>query len=67
MGDQEETNSPATPHFQLASPTVRTGRTWRFNLPIPQGVKTISLVATDAGAGRFKDVADWVDAGFIVF
>jgi nicotinamidase-related amidase len=46
------------------SPTIRTYRHWRFNLPIPAGSKLISLVAMDAGNGRFKDIADWVNAGF---
>ena len=48
------------------SPTIRTWRTWRFNLKIPPGSSTISLVAMDAGNGRFHDIADWVDAGFVV-
>ena len=47
------------------SPTMRTGRSWRFQLKIPPDSEWISLVAMDAGDGRFHDVADWVNAGFL--
>ena len=52
--------------FVDQSPTIRTYRTWRFNIPITPGSKTISLVTMDAGNGRFKDIADWVNAGFVL-
>ena len=44
------------------SPTIRT---WRFNVEIPEGSRVVSLVAMDAGNGRFHDVADWVNTGFV--
>jgi hypothetical protein len=39
---------------------------WFFDVPIPEGARMISLVATDAGDGSREDLADWVDAGFVV-
>ena len=48
------------------SPTIRTGRTWRFRVKIPPGSELISLATMDAGDGRFEDVADWVRAGFLL-
>jgi len=39
---------------------------WRFDVPIPEGSRRISLVAMDAGDGSREDFADWVDAGFVV-
>ncbi len=39
---------------------------WRFDVPIPEGTKRVSLVAMDAGDGHYEDFADWVDAGFVV-
>ena len=39
---------------------------WRFDLAIPKGSKTISLVAMDAGDGSREDFANWANAGFIV-
>jgi len=47
------------------SPTMRTGRAWRFRVKIPPGSKLISLATMDAGDGRFQDVANWVQAGFL--
>ena len=38
---------------------------WRFDVPIPEGCRTIGLVATDAGDGHAHDLAQWVDAGFV--
>ncbi len=50
-----------------ASPVMRIlSLAWRFNIPIPDGAKMISLVAMDAGDGSREDFADWADAGFIV-
>lgn len=49
------------------SPTMRfQHEPWRFDVAIPAGCRTISLVATDAGNGNRHDLADWVDAGFAV-
>ncbi|MEO6184547.1 MAG: NPCBM/NEW2 domain-containing protein [Verrucomicrobiota bacterium] len=50
-----------------ASPVMRMlSQAWRFNVEIPDGAKTISLVAMDAGDGSREDFADWANAGFIV-
>lgn len=53
---------------QLAaeSPVMRIAfEPWRFDVPIPQGSRRISLAATDAGDGHYMDLAHWVDAGFV--
>lgn len=39
---------------------------WRFDVPIPTGSKQISLATTDAGDGNREDVANWVNAGFLL-
>lgn len=39
---------------------------WRFDVKIPKGAKIISLCATDAGDGSKQDLANWVNAGFVV-
>lgn len=39
---------------------------WRFDVKIPAGARTISLVATDGGDGNRHDRADWADAGFVL-
>lgn len=39
---------------------------WRFDVAIPEGAKTIALVAHPTEDGNREDVADWVDAGFVV-
>ena len=50
-----------------ASPVMRIGeQPWRFDVSIPPNSKQISLVATDAGDGNREDLANWVDAGFIL-
>jgi beta-galactosidase len=50
-----------------SSPVMRISeQPWRFDVPIPEGSRTISLVATDAGDGNREDLANWVDAGFII-
>ena len=50
-----------------ASPVMRVlSSAWFFDVPIPEGARMISLVATDAGDGSREDLADWVDAGFVV-
>ncbi|MBM3845922.1 MAG: hypothetical protein FJ405_06520 [Verrucomicrobia bacterium] len=50
-----------------ASPVMRVlSQAWRFDVPIPTGAKTISLVAMDAGNGSREDFANWANAGFIL-
>ena len=50
-----------------ASPVMRLmSSAWRFDIEIPDGARTISLVAMDAGDGSREDFADWANAGFIV-
>ena len=50
-----------------ASPVMRVqSLAWRFDVPIPNGARMISLIATDAGDGSREDFADWANAGFIV-
>jgi hypothetical protein len=50
-----------------ASPVMRVlSPAWFFDVPIPEGARLISLVATDAGDGAREDLADWVEAGFVV-
>jgi nicotinamidase-related amidase len=39
---------------------------WRFDVPIPPGSKRISLAATDGGDGHYMDLANWVEAGFVL-
>jgi hypothetical protein len=49
-----------------ASPVMRIlFPAWRFDVTIPPGAKSISLVAMDAGDGSREDFADWVNAGFV--
>ena len=48
------------------SPVMRaTEPAWRFDVPIPQGSRIISLAATDAGNGNKEDLANWVNCGFV--
>jgi len=50
-----------------ASPVMRVqSPAWRFDVPIPERARMISLVVMDAGDGSREDFADWVNAGFIV-
>jgi nicotinamidase-related amidase len=39
---------------------------WRFDVKIPGGARIINLVATDAGGRSMIDLANWVDAGFVL-
>ncbi len=49
-----------------ASPVMRArSLAWRFDVPIPEGARFISLVAMDAGDGSCQDFADWANAGFV--
>ena len=50
-----------------SSPVMRIAfEPWRFDVPIPANSRRISLVATDAGDGNREDLANWVEAGFIL-
>ena len=49
------------------SPVMRIlSEPWRFDVSIPSGSRRISLCATDGGNGNREDLANWVDAGFVV-
>ena len=49
------------------SPVMRISfEPWRFDVKIPPGSRVISLCATDAGDGPRQDLANWVEAGFIL-
>lgn len=39
---------------------------WRFDVPLPAGSRQIRLIAMDGGNGNREDLANWVDAGFMV-
>ncbi len=52
--------SAASPVMRVLSPA------WRFDVPIPEGAKRISLVAMDAGNGSREDFANWANAGFVL-
>jgi hypothetical protein len=54
---------------QLAaeSPPLKFGHEpWRFDTPIPPGSRQINLTVTDAGSRNVLDLADWVEAGFVL-
>ena len=49
------------------SPVMRLGQVpWRFDIAIPEHSRLINVVATDAGSRSPLDLADWVDAGFVL-
>ena len=49
------------------SPVMRLGQEpWRFDVQIPARSRLISLAVSDAGTVHPLDLANWVDAGFIV-
>ncbi len=50
----------SSPVMRILSPA------WRFDVPIPPGTRRISLATTAAGDGSREDLADWVDAGFVL-
>ncbi|MCF7765537.1 MAG: NPCBM/NEW2 domain-containing protein [Verrucomicrobia bacterium] len=54
------TEAAASPVMRILSPA------WRFDVPIPPGARTISLVTMDAGDGSREDFADWANAGFLL-
>jgi hypothetical protein len=39
---------------------------WRFDVKIPEHSRLLDLVATDAGSLNPLDLANWVDAGFLL-
>ena len=39
---------------------------WRFQVAIPKGSRLMELVVTDAGDGPREDLANWVNAGFVL-
>jgi hypothetical protein len=50
-----------------ASPVMRISeQPWRFDLTLPAGGKRLSLIAMDAGDGNREDLANWVEAGFVL-
>jgi len=50
-----------------ASPVMRIAeKPWRFDVRLPAGARRLSLVATDAGDGNREDLANWVNAGFVL-
>jgi hypothetical protein len=50
----------ASPVMRMSSPA------WRFDVPIPDGARVVTLAATDAGDGSREDLANWAEAGFVV-
>lgn len=49
------------------SPVMRLGQElWRFDVRIPERSRLINIVVTDAGSRSPLDLADWVDAGFVL-
>jgi hypothetical protein len=39
---------------------------WRFDVKIPKGSRVINLTVTDDGSRSVLNIADWVDAGFVL-
>jgi hypothetical protein len=53
--------------LMAASPVMRISeQPWRCDVAIPAGGKRISPIATDAGDGNKEDLANWVEAGFVL-
>jgi hypothetical protein len=48
-----------------ASPVVRKGKVWNFDIKIPAGAKQMRLIVNDGGDSKGSDHADWVNCGFI--
>jgi len=54
-------------HLAAESPIMRLGlEPWRFDVKIPERSRLIDLAVTDAGSRSPLDLADWVDAGFVM-
>lgn len=49
------------------SPVMRISQEpWRFDVKVPDGTRRVNLVATDAGSRSPYDLANWVEAGFVL-
>lgn len=49
------------------SPVMRISQEpWRFDVKIPEGARQIDLVAVDADSRSPYDLANWVEAGFVL-
>ncbi|MCI0625540.1 MAG: NPCBM/NEW2 domain-containing protein [Acidobacteria bacterium] len=49
------------------SPVMRLSQEpWRFDVSIPEGSRQMNLVVSDAGSRSALDLADWVEAGFML-
>lgn len=49
------------------SPVLRFGNApWRFNVAIPAGARMINLAVSDLGQHHPMNLADWVNAGFVL-
>ncbi len=54
-------------NLQSESPVMRLSQEpWRFDVRLPAHARLIDLVVTDAGSRNPVDLADWVDAGFVL-
>ena len=54
-------------HLASESPVMRLGQEpWRFDVRIPERSRLINLVVSDAGSRSPLDLANWVDAGFVL-
>jgi hypothetical protein len=54
-------------NLQSQSPIMRLSQEpWRFDVKIPPHARLINLVVTDAGSRSPLDLANWVDAGFVL-
>ena len=54
-------------HLASESPIMRLSQEpWRFDVKIPERGRLINLVVTDAGSRSPLDLADWVNAGFVL-
>jgi hypothetical protein len=54
-------------NLQAESPVMRLSQEpWRFDVKISAHVRLLNLVVTDAGSRSPLDLANWVDAGFVL-
>ncbi len=65
-GDVKEMGEPPLLIAQSPVLSAKTIRHWAFNAELNQRFREIRLVVTDAGDGNSGDLADWVDAGFML-
>jgi hypothetical protein len=53
--------------LEAESPVMRLSQEpWRFDVKIPKRARLIDLAVTDAGSRSPLDLANWVDAGFVL-